>query len=129
MVDKTVGESTETATKMTVMVKVGTGPERGCFPEIMAIIELEAQAIIDPGQDPELVQIGIEYIVISEGNTITLQETVPLAEKKGKLSNFKECSIWVMNKQYRWLPLKLDFWEHENLSGLLVIQIISTNLH
>ena len=31
----------------------------------MAIIELEAQAVVDPGQDPELVQIGIEYIVIS----------------------------------------------------------------
>ena len=30
----------------------------------MAIIELEAQAIVDPGQDLELVQIGIEYIVI-----------------------------------------------------------------
>ena len=65
----------------------------------MAIIELEAQAIVDPGQDPELVQIGIQYIVISVGNIITLQETVPLPEKKGKFSNFKECSIWVANKQ------------------------------
>ena len=53
MVDKTVGVSTETATGMTVMEEVGTGPERGHFPEIMAIIELEAQAIVDPGQDPE----------------------------------------------------------------------------
>ena len=83
---------------MTAMVEVGTGPERGHFPEIMAI-EQEAQAIVDPGQDPELVQIGIEYIVISVGNIIPLQETVPLQETKGKLSNFKECSIWVMNKQ------------------------------
>ena len=99
MVDKTVGESTETTTEMTAMVKVGTGPEIGHFPEIMAIIELEAQAIVDPGQDPELVQIGIEYIVISVGNMITLQEIVPLLERKGKLSNFKECSIWEMNKQ------------------------------
>ena len=99
MVDKTVGESTETATKMIVMVEVGTGPEIDHFPEIMAIIEPEAQAIVDPGQDPELVQIGIEYVVISVGNMITLQETVPLPEKKGKLSNFKECSVWVMNKQ------------------------------
>ena len=40
---------------MTVMIEVGTGPEMGCFPEIMAIIELEAQAIVDPGQGPELV--------------------------------------------------------------------------
>ena len=50
MVDKTVGESTETTTEITIMVGVGTGPERGHFPEIMAIIELEAQAIVDPGQ-------------------------------------------------------------------------------
>ena len=99
MVDKTVGESTETTTEMAVMVEVRPGLERGCFPEIMGIIELEAQTIVDPCQDPELVQIGIEYIVISVGKMITLQETVPLPEKKGKLSNFKECSIWVMNKQ------------------------------
>ena len=99
MVDKTVGERTETSTKMIVMVEVGTGPERGNFPEIMAMIELEVQAIVDPGQDPELVQIGIKYTVISVGNTITLQETVPLPEKEGKLSHFKEYSIWVMNKQ------------------------------
>ena len=52
------------------------------FPEIMAIIELEAQAIVDPGQDPELIQIGIEFVVISVGNIITSQETVPLPEKK-----------------------------------------------
>ena len=99
MVDKTARESTETTTEMTVMVGVGTGAERSCFPENMAIIELEAQAIVDPGQGPELVQIGIEYIFISVGNMITLQETVPLPETKGKLSNFKESSIWVMNKQ------------------------------
>ena len=99
MVDKIVEESTETTTEMAVMVEVGTSPERGCFPEIMAIIELEAQAMVDPGQDPELVQIGIEYIVISVGNMITSQETVPLLERKGKLNNFKECSIWEMNKQ------------------------------
>ena len=99
MINKTVGESTETTTEMTAMVEVGTGPERGCFPEIMTIIKLEAQAIVDPGQDPELVQLGIEYIVISVGNMIASQETVPLPEKKGKLNNFKECSIGVMNKQ------------------------------
>ena len=99
MVDKIVEESTETTTEITVMVEVGTGPERGHFPEIMAIIELEAQAIVDPGQDPELVPRGIEYVVISVGNTITSQENAPLLEGKGKLSNFKECSIWEKNKQ------------------------------
>ena len=42
MVDKVVGESIETATEVTVMIEGGTGPERGCFLEIMGIIELEA---------------------------------------------------------------------------------------
>ena len=99
MVDKTVEESTETTTEMTVMVEVGTGPEIGHFPEIMVIIELEAWAIVDPGQDPELVQIGIEYIVISAGNMFTLQETVPLLEKKESWATSKKSSIWEMNKQ------------------------------
>ena len=68
MVDRTVEENTETAIEMTVMTEAGTGLEKGCFPEIMAIIELEVQATVDPGQDPELAQIGIEFIVISVGN-------------------------------------------------------------
>ena len=38
------------------MVEVGTGPEKACFLEMMAIIELEAQAIVDPCKDPELVK-------------------------------------------------------------------------
>ena len=63
MVDKIVEKSTETTIEMTFMVEVRTGPERGHFPEIMAIIEPDAQAIVDPGQNPELVQIGIEYVV------------------------------------------------------------------
>ena len=99
MIDKIVEESIETTTEMRVIVEVGTGPEKGHFSDIMAITELEAHAIVYPGQDPELVQIGIEYIVISVGNLITLQETVPFLERKGKFSNFKECPIWEMNKQ------------------------------
>ena len=39
---------------MTVMREGGTGLEKGCFPEIMAIIELEVQAKVNPSQDPEL---------------------------------------------------------------------------
>ena len=39
---------------MTVMTEAGTGLGRGHFPEIMEIIELEVQAKVDPGQDPEL---------------------------------------------------------------------------
>ena len=72
MVYKTVEENIETAIEMTVMTEAETGPEKGHFPEIMAIIELEVQAIVGPGQDPELAQIGIEFIVISVGNTIIL---------------------------------------------------------
>ena len=37
---------------MTVMTEAGTDPERGHFPEIMKIIELEAQPKVGPGQDP-----------------------------------------------------------------------------
>ena len=33
---------------MTVMIEVGTGLERSHFPEIIAIIELEVQAKVDP---------------------------------------------------------------------------------
>ena len=58
---------------MTVMTEVGTGLERGCFPEIMAIIEPEVQAKEDPDQGPELAQIGIEFTVISVANMIILQ--------------------------------------------------------
>ena len=54
MVGKTVEENIEIAIGMTVMTEAGTGLERGHFPEIMAIIKLEVQAKVDPGQDPEL---------------------------------------------------------------------------
>ena len=87
MVDKTVEENIETAIEMTVMTEAGTGLEKGHFPEIMAITELEVQAIVDPGQDPELAQIGIEYVVISVGNMIISQGTVPLLRKKKKLNS------------------------------------------
>ena len=42
MVDKIIKENTETTIEMTVMIEAGTGLENGHFPEIMAIIELEA---------------------------------------------------------------------------------------
>ena len=73
MADRIVEENIEIAIEMTVLIEVGTGLERGCFPEIMAIIELEVQTTVDPGQDPELVQIGIEFVVKSVGNTIISQ--------------------------------------------------------
>ena len=60
MVDEIVEQNIETAIEMTVMTEEGTGLEKGCFPEIMAITQLEVQAIVNPGQNPELAQIGIE---------------------------------------------------------------------
>ena len=54
MVDKTVEDNIEIAIEMTVMTEARTGLERDYFPEIMEIIELEVQAKVDPGQDPEL---------------------------------------------------------------------------
>ena len=44
MVDKTVEENIEAAIEMTVMTEAGTGLEKGCFPEIMAIIELDSKS-------------------------------------------------------------------------------------
>ena len=88
---KIVEESTEIVIEMTVMTEAGTGLEKGYFPEIMAIVELEVQATVDPGQDPELAQIGTKFVVINVGNMIILQGTVPLLRNK--------CSIWEMSKQ------------------------------
>ena len=61
MEDKTVEESTGiTLIEMTIMIEVGIGLEKGCFPGIMTVIELEVQVIVDQGQDLEPVQIEIE---------------------------------------------------------------------
>ena len=85
MVDKIVEDSTETATEMTVMTEAGTGLERDHFPEpIATMLELEGQAIVSLDQDQEQVQIGIEFDVISAGNTIISQGTVPLLGMKKK---------------------------------------------
>ena len=82
MVEKIVEESTETTIEMTVMTEAGTGLEKGHFPEIMPTVELGVQAIVGLGQDLEPVQIETEFSVISVGNMIILQGTVPLLEKK-----------------------------------------------
>ena len=82
MVDKIVEESIKTFIEMTVMTEAGTGLERCYFSEIMATIELEVKAIVGPSQDPEPVQIETEFDVISVGNMIISQGTVPLLEKK-----------------------------------------------
>ena len=70
---------------MTVMTEAGTGLEIGHFPEIIpTMLEIDVQAIGGPDQDPEQVQIGIEFNAISVGNTIILQGTVPLLGMKRK---------------------------------------------
>ena len=69
---------------MTVMTEAGTGLEKGHFPEIIATIDIGVQAIVGPGHDQEQVQIEIEFNVISVGNIIITQGTIPLLEKIGK---------------------------------------------
>ena len=83
MVDTIAEESIETALGMTVMTEAGTGLEKSHFPEIMAtMLEIEVQATVGPGQDQKQVQMGIEFDVISVGNMIISQGTVPLLGKK-----------------------------------------------
>ena len=61
MVDKTGEENIEiTVTEMTVMIEVGIALEKGCFLEIMTVIEPVVRATVDQGQDLEQVQTGIE---------------------------------------------------------------------
>ena len=45
--------------EMISITEAGIGLEKDHFQEIMVLIELEVQAIVDQGQDPELVPIGI----------------------------------------------------------------------
>ena len=59
MADKTAEENIEiTVIEMIVMIEVGIGLEKGCFPEIMAVTELGVQAIVDQGQDLQQVETG-----------------------------------------------------------------------
>ena len=74
----------ETIIEMTVMIEAGTGLEKCHFPEIITTIEIGVQVIAGPDQDQEQVQIDIEYEVISVGNMIISQRTVPLVGKKKK---------------------------------------------
>ena len=60
-VDRTAGESIGTIIiEIVVIIETGIGLERDNIQEIMAVIELEVQAIVDCDQDPEPVPIGIE---------------------------------------------------------------------
>ena len=51
---KMIEKNIEITLGMIFMIEAGTGPEMGHLPEIMAIIGLEVQATVVPGQDPEL---------------------------------------------------------------------------
>ena len=76
---------------MKVMIEAGTGLEKGHFPEAIATIEIGVQAAVGPDQDQELAQIGIELIIISVGNMITSQGTVPFLGKKRKVNSSNKC--------------------------------------
>ena len=59
-VDKTAEESIGIIIiEMITTIEVGIGPGKDHFQEIMAVTEQGVQAIVDQGQDPELVQTGI----------------------------------------------------------------------
>ena len=59
-VDKIAEESIEVIViEMMAITEAGIGLEKDWFLEIMAVIGLEVQVIVDWGQDPELVPIGI----------------------------------------------------------------------
>ena len=93
MVDKTVEENIETAIEMTVMTEAGTGPEKGHFPEIMTITELEVQATVDPGHVPELAQIGIEYIAISAWKYNHFTRDCPTSKEEKEIEQLQ----WMLN--------------------------------
>ena len=51
MTDRIAEDSVGIITEMAVMTEAGTGLEKGNFPEAMAAIESEVQAMVGPGQD------------------------------------------------------------------------------
>ena len=70
--------------EMMAITEAGVGLEKDHFQDIMVVIELEVQAIVDQGQDPELGPIGIGIDAIIAGNMIISQGNVPPLEKKEK---------------------------------------------
>ena len=61
MGDKTAEENIEMIViDMMVIIEVGIDQERGCSQEFIAAIELEVQAVVGLGQDPEPILIGTE---------------------------------------------------------------------
>ena len=72
MTDRIAEENIEIITEIKVMIKAGTGPEKGHFLEAITTIEIGVQAKVGPGQDQEQVQIETEHDFISLGNMIIL---------------------------------------------------------
>ena len=60
-IDKTAGESIVIILiEIVVIIEIAIGLEGDHSQKIMAIIDLEVQAIVDQGKDPEPVPIGIK---------------------------------------------------------------------
>ena len=73
MEDKTAEGSTEMIViGVIVTIEVGINQERGHSQEVIVVIELEVQATVGLGQDPEPVLIGIEQDAILVESMITL---------------------------------------------------------
>ena len=71
MEDKIIEEDIEMIDIM-IIIEAGTGQEKGHLQEIIAVIEIEAQVIVDLGLAPELGQIKIVLDVTTvENMTIT----------------------------------------------------------
>ena len=60
MTDKITEKSIGIITGMKVMTEAGRDLEKGHFPNAITIIEIGVQAMVDPGQDQEPLQIAIE---------------------------------------------------------------------
>ena len=90
MVDRIVEESIETIIEMTVMIEVGTGLEKGHFPEVIITIEIGVQAIVGPGQDQEQVLIETEYDVISVGNMIISMKDCPTSREVNEIEQLQQ---------------------------------------
>ena len=60
LTDRIAEESIEIITGMKVMTDIGTGLEKGYFPEAIVAIEIGVQAIAGPGQDQKQVQTETE---------------------------------------------------------------------
>ena len=67
---------------MVVTIEIGIGQGIELLQGIMVMAEIEALAMIDLDQDPELVQTGIGYDAMYAENMIILQEIALTLEKR-----------------------------------------------